>query len=252
MADELGTVNKKLIGFSSLGYDRSAPASLHHQFILYSQAKVPLEAGFFYIAVFRAPAKNKTDEPFEFICISKEKFKIEAEDHSHVSLELVDEDKYRESGLLVRVHSECFTGEVLGSLKCDCKSQLESALEAIEREQSGMVIYLKQEGRGIGLGNKIKAYHLQNKGFDTVDANLELGFANDLRDFSFVSEFLTQVGIHKIRLLTNNPEKIKALSTLNLSVTKVLPAKGIVNEFNKEYLKTKNKRLGHNIITNGK
>ena len=143
---------------------------------------------------------------------------------------------------LVRIHSECLTGDALGSLKCDCGAQLEYALNKIDKE-GGMVIYLRQEGRGIGLFNKVNAYALQDKGFDTVEANHQLGFEADLRDFSIVEEILKHFNIDKIKLLTNNPKKVFSLK--NIKVVDRIPIKITPNPHNKEYLETKKEKMGH-------
>ena len=143
---------------------------------------------------------------------------------------------------IVRIHSECLTGDALGSLKCDCGEQLEYALNKINQE-GGMVIYLRQEGRGIGLFNKVNAYALQDKGFDTVEANHQLGFEADLRDFSIVEKILEHFNIKKIKLLTNNPKKIFSLK--NIEVVDRIPIKVKTNPHNKEYLKTKKEKMGH-------
>lgn len=144
--------------------------------------------------------------------------------------------------VLVRVHSECLTGDTIGSLKCDCRDQLEFALEAIEKE-GGMVIYLRQEGRNIGLLNKVNAYALQDKGFNTIEANHQLGFADDERTYEMVEFVLEHFGIKKIRLLTNNPKKIESLK--NIEIVERVPVVIKPNEFNKGYLKTKKEKMGH-------
>jgi GTP cyclohydrolase II len=148
--------------------------------------------------------------------------------------------------LFVRIHSECFTGEVLGSLKCDCADQLEQALATIEARGRGVVIYLRQEGRGIGLGNKIRAYALQAVGLDTIEANHRLGFATDLRDFSVAGEILTGLGVRRVELHTNNPDKVRALEEHAIEVTRVA-AHGRVNHHNRDYLETKQRVLGHDL-----
>lgn len=144
--------------------------------------------------------------------------------------------------VLVRVHSECLTGDTIGSLKCDCRDQLEFALEAIEKE-GGMVIYLRQEGRNIGLLNKVNAYALQDKGFNTIEANHQLGFADDERTYEMVEFVLEHFGIKKIKLLTNNPKKIESLK--NIEIVERVPVVIKPNEFNKGYLKTKKEKMGH-------
>jgi GTP cyclohydrolase II len=145
----------------------------------------------------------------------------------------------------VRLHSECFTGETLFSLKCDCRAQLESALKSIATEHEGALVYLRQEGRGIGLGNKIRAYAEQDKGRDTVEANLHLGFPADLRDYTAATEILRQKGITRVRLNTNNPDKIAAVREAGLEIVEVIPAISRVTDHNQDYLKTKLEKMGH-------
>ncbi|ALV63931.1 3,4-dihydroxy-2-butanone 4-phosphate synthase / GTP cyclohydrolase II [Thermococcus sp. 2319x1] len=147
---------------------------------------------------------------------------------------------------LVRLHSECLTGDTLASLKCDCGSQLTNALKMIAQE-GGVLLYLRQEGRGIGLKNKIKAYELQDKGLDTVEANKMLGFKEDERDFSVAYQLLKALGVSKVKLLTNNPRKVKALEEFGIEVVEVIPIFGEVNEVNRPYLETKMLKLGHNL-----
>ena len=149
--------------------------------------------------------------------------------------------------VFVRIHSECLTSEVFGSLKCDCASQLEHALKSLEALPFGVIIYLRQEGRGIGLGNKIKAYHLQNNGLDTVTANHALGFPEDLRDFSTAAAILHDLGINRLILNTNNPDKIDALRAAGLDVCAVEPSLTTLNEHNRAYLQTKFSKLGHHL-----
>ncbi len=149
--------------------------------------------------------------------------------------------------VFARVHSECLTGEVLGSLKCDCREQLELALTRIQEYGRGVLIYLRQEGRGIGLGNKIRAYALQDAGADTVQANHQLGFATDLREFDVAAAILKDLGVYKIRLHTNNPDKIQALEDNGIEIVSRLPAYGAVNPHNRRYLETKHRTLGHDL-----
>lgn len=145
---------------------------------------------------------------------------------------------------LVRLHSECLTGDVFGSMRCDCGLQLESSLEKIARE-SGLLIYLRQEGRGIGLHHKIEAYQMQDTGLDTVEANEALGFDADLRNYDIAIEILKHFGLESIRLLTNNPIKMEALQNAGIKVVERIPLILPSNEFNKNYLKTKREKLGH-------
>jgi 3,4-dihydroxy 2-butanone 4-phosphate synthase/GTP cyclohydrolase II len=149
--------------------------------------------------------------------------------------------------VLVRVHSECLTGDVFHSLRCDCGEQLDSALAQIEREGRGVLLYLAQEGRGIGLLNKLRAYKLQDEGFDTVDANLQLGLPVDLRDYGIGAQILVDLGLSSIRILTNNPKKIRGLEGYGLSVTEQVPIVHDSNPHNERYLEAKRDRLGHAI-----
>jgi 3,4-dihydroxy 2-butanone 4-phosphate synthase/GTP cyclohydrolase II len=156
-----------------------------------------------------------------------------------------------EKDVLVRVHSECLTGDVFHSLRCDCGEQLESALAMIENEGLGVLLYLAQEGRGIGLLNKLKAYNLQDKGLDTVDANLELGLPVDLRDYGIGAQILADLGLSSIRILTNNPKKIRGLEGYGLSVTDQIPIQHAPNPHNEAYLRAKRDRLGHSLHHQG-
>lgn len=149
--------------------------------------------------------------------------------------------------VLVRVHSECFTGDVFGSLRCDCGRQLSKAMQIIEKEKKGAILYMNQEGRGIGLVDKIKAYALQDKGMDTVEANEALGHAADLRDYGIGAQILVDLGIKNIRLLTNNPRKIVGLEGYGLKVTERIPLETEPNPSNYNYLKTKKEKLGHDL-----
>ncbi len=150
-----------------------------------------------------------------------------------------------EEPVLVRVHSECFTGDIFHSLRCDCGKQLESAMELIAKEGKGVLLYLRQEGRGIGLPNKIKAYALQDKGYDTVEANQKLGFKDDLREYGVGATILKALNVKKFRLMTNNPRKIVGLEGFDLELTERVPLEFDANEVNYDYLKTKKDKLGH-------
>lgn len=150
-----------------------------------------------------------------------------------------------DDSVLVRVHSECLTGDVFGSLRCDCGPQLHAALKKIEEEGKGVLLYMRQEGRGIGLLNKLKAYQLQEEGFDTVEANLKLGFRDDLRDYGIGAQILRDLGIRKMRLMTNNPRKITGLKGYDLEVVEVVPIEFPPNPNNRQYMQTKKEKLGH-------
>jgi 3,4-dihydroxy 2-butanone 4-phosphate synthase/GTP cyclohydrolase II len=147
--------------------------------------------------------------------------------------------------ILVRIHSECLTGDVFGSMRCDCGEQLHQALRTISKEGEGVLIYVRQEGRGIGLANKLRAYALQDKGFDTVEANSKLGFEPDLRDYSICAQILTNLGIKKVRLMTNNPGKLIGLRRYGVQVVERIPIEMEPQDTNIRYLKTKKAKLGH-------
>lgn len=189
----------------------------------YSEAMVPTEYGECRVVVYR---EGEGDGDVE-----------------HCAFVMGDVDGAED--LLVRVHSECFTGEVLHSLKCDCREQLDLALRSVAEAGRGAVLYLKQEGRGIGLGNKIRAYALQEKGLDTLDANLQLGFGADDRSYAVATAMLADLNIKSIALLTNNPEKVKQLSEDGVTVSRRVPMRIEPNRHNRGYLDTKRDRMGH-------
>ena len=149
--------------------------------------------------------------------------------------------------VLTRIHSACATGDLFGSLKCDCGEQLIEAMKIIEDKGSGIIVYLQQEGRGIGLMNKMKAYKLQEEGMDTIEANLHLGFASDERDYQIGAEILSELGVEKLELLTNNPDKIQGLEQYGIEVVKRIPLIIKSNPFNKHYLNTKENHMGHQL-----
>ncbi len=163
----------------------------------------------------------------------------------HIAIVKGDLNKFENESVMVRMHSECLTGDALGSLRCDCQMQLQAALKMIESTQLGVVVYLRQEGRGIGLINKIKAYSLQDMGFDTVEANEKLGFPADLRDYGVGAQILNDLHIKKIRLITNNPRKIAGLNGYGIEVVERLPLLIEANDYNFGYLLTKAQKLGH-------
>ena len=162
-------------------------------------------------------------------------------------LAIIKGDPSSKRGVLVRMHSECMTGDVFGSMRCDCGEQLMAAMRRIDAEGQGAIVYLRQEGRGIGLGNKVKAYQLQDEGLDTVEANEKLGFKPDLRDYGIGAQILLDLNLHSIRLLTNNPRKIVGLDGYDIEITGSEPLQVEPNQHNKRYLETKRSKLGHTL-----
>jgi GTP cyclohydrolase II len=153
--------------------------------------------------------------------------------------------KSKKSLPLVRVHSQCLTGDVLSSLRCDCRAQLELSMKQISQAPSGILLYLPQEGRGIGLMNKLRAYELQDEGMDTVEANESLGFAADARDYDFPAQILKKLGATQIRLLSNNPEKVRQLEEAGIHVIERVPCQPRISKISRAYLQTKKKKMGH-------
>jgi GTP cyclohydrolase II len=189
--------------------------------ILVAKAKLPTRYGDFIIAGFRSHSKKK--------------------DHTAlIKGEVMDKEI-----VPVRIHSECHTGDIFGSLKCDCRDQLEASLNYIASKPFGVLIYLRQEGRGIGLLNKIKAYHLQDLGLDTIEANESLGFPSDLREYSDAAKIISILQVKSVALLTNNPEKIVGLEKEGIEVVKRIPLHATPNNHNKRYLATKMEKMGH-------
>jgi 3,4-dihydroxy 2-butanone 4-phosphate synthase / GTP cyclohydrolase II len=193
-----------------------------------TQAKLPLKQGIFNIVGFQDSLSGQ----------------------EHLALTFGDFKK--QDSVLVRVHSECLTGDTLGSLRCDCGPQLQSALDLIAKEGSGIILYMRQEGRGIGLLNKLKAYALQDKGKDTVEANEDLGFEADLRDYGVGAQMLANLGVSSIKLITNNPRKVVGLEGYGINITKRVPLIIKSNQYNELYLRTKEKKLGHFLVKEDK
>ncbi len=173
-------------------------------------------------------------------------FENDVDNLTHIALVKGEIDP--EEPVMVRVHSECMTGDIFGSMRCDCGDQLHTAMEMIAEEGKGVILYLRQEGRGIGLINKLKAYELQRcKGMDTVEANLKLGFKDDLRDYGIGAQMLVNIGVRKMRLLTNNPKKMVGLQGYGLSVVEQIPIEVTPNEYNRCYLECKKLKMGHTL-----
>lgn len=177
-------------------------------------------------------------------------YRSETDQKEHVAI--VKGEIRPDRAVLVRVHSECLTGDIFGSLRCDCNEQLVAALKMIEKAGAGVVVYMRQEGRGIGLQNKLRAYRLQDEGLDTVEANEKLGFRPDLRDYGIGAQILRDLGVGKMRLMTNNPKKIVGLHGYNLDVIERVPLEMDANDVNERYLKTKRDKMGHLILVDGK
>jgi GTP cyclohydrolase II len=210
-----------------------ATTAIRPQLEVLAQAPVPTPHGVFQMSVFHWGVPDKTHG------LSPD----------HVAMVMGDVEN--QSGILVRVHSECLTSEVFGSLKCDCREQLEAALGEIGRRGQGVVLYLRQEGRGIGLTNKIRAYQLQSRGHDTVDANRILGLPDDAREYGAAAAMLAHLGIASVQLMTNNPEKIRALRALGVTLD---GRHGVVvghNPFSAPYLEAKRLRMGHALPSIG-
>ncbi len=184
-----------------------------------------------------------TTLPTEFGVFQLKLYHSMIEDKDHLALILGDPAK--DKSALVRVHSECLTGDAFGSLRCDCGAQLRVALKRVAAEKSGVVLYMRQEGRGIGLANKMHAYALQDKGLDTVQANVRLGFSDDLRDYGIGAQILADLGLKRIRLMTNNPRKVIGLEGYGIKIVERIPIVLPSNKYNRRYLSVKKKKMGH-------
>ena len=188
---------------------------------------------------------NRVDMPTKYGHFQLVPFRQKSNGLEHMAL--IKGEWTEDEPVLVRVHSSCATGDILGSMRCDCGEQLHKALEMIEKEGKGVVIYMQQEGRGIGLMNKIAAYKLQEEGLDTVEANVHLGFKPDERDYGCGAQMLRHLGIHKMRLMTNNPTKRVGLEAYGLEIIENVPIEVTPNEYDYRYLKTKQERMGHTL-----
>ena len=188
---------------------------------------------------------NEVDMPTEYGHFRLIPFKQQSTGLEHFAL--IKGEWNEDEPILVRVHSSCATGDILGSMRCDCGEQLHKSMQMIEKEGKGVLVYMQQEGRGIGLMNKIAAYKLQEEGLDTVDANLHLGFKSDERDYGCGAQMLRHIGVRKMRLMSNNPVKRVGLEAYGLEIVENVPIEITPNKYNLKYLKTKKERMGHNL-----
>lgn len=168
-------------------------------------------------------------------------------DHDKEHVALIKGEVRKQSKVNVRIHSECLTGDAFSSLRCDCNDQLNKSLKFLSQQKQALLIYLRQEGRGIGLFNKIKAYNLQEHGLDTVEANTHLGFAPDEREYNIAADILKDLGVSSVKLLTNNPQKVLGLEKHGITVNEQIPIRTEVTEHNRHYLHTKKEKMGHDL-----
>ena len=188
---------------------------------------------------------DKVDMPTAYGHFKLIPFRQKSNGAEHMAL--VKGEWTEDEPILVRVHSSCATGDILGSMRCDCGEQLIKSMQMIEKEGKGVVVYMQQEGRGIGLMNKMAAYKLQEEGYDTIDANIHLGFKSDERDYGCGAQMLRKLGVHKMRLMTNNPVKRVGLEAYGLEIVENVPIEITPNKYNERYLKTKRDRMGHTL-----
>ncbi len=212
-------------------------------------ANIPTAHGQFKLYAYESRYTNTTNSDSSTSLLKGERIRVGGREETKTHIALAKGNLEEATPLLVRVHSQCLTGDVFGSLRCDCGEQLELALERIEKEGRGVLLYMRQEGRGMGLTEKLRAYQLQDKeGLDTVEANERLGFAADLRDYGIGAQILVDLGVKRMRLMTNNPQKVKGLSGYGLEIVERIPLQTNPNRFNRAYLQTKRSKLGHLLL----
>jgi 3,4-dihydroxy 2-butanone 4-phosphate synthase/GTP cyclohydrolase II len=187
----------------------------------------------------------RVDMPTQFGHFKLVAFKEKSSSNEHLAL--IKGEWKKDDPVLTRVHSSCFTGDILGSMRCDCGEQLHKAMQMVEKEGTGVILYMNQEGRGIGLVNKLKAYKLQEQGMDTVEANLHLGFPMDQRDYGIGAQILRYLGISKLRLMSNNPKKRAGLLGYGIEIVETVPIEAVPNPHNEKYLQTKKDKMGHDL-----